>query len=318
MTIAIVVDSACDLPSETLAAANITLASVNIRINGLTFPDKRDSERMQKVYRERRLELPNEAATTPPSVDDFARLFTKLAQKDYDEIYVITLMTSRSNTYHNAEEAAQSLRNQLRTQAKKLVHIHVLDSASMFAGQGAVVLHLLRILGLRGGETVHIDPIAVSARFEYIQRCTENYLVLREPVYMRKRARLRNDQSITWYRELLHKLRRRYPIILNQYGSTQVIDQQAGYSNAMNAVIQKCLAAVRDDCIYNGVVVVSVADDVTWLRQLDSYVRFKEACSAYNVELHETVMSLSGGVYLGPGAFSLAFTRKSKLKKLAP
>ncbi|WP_119395615.1 DegV family protein [Salinibius halmophilus] len=325
MTTAIVIDSACDLPHEQLEQPHIELASATIRINGLRFPDKRQPERMQKIYRDGRLELPALASTEPPSVEQFRKIFQQLAEQETEEIYVVSIMRNRSPTLSNAEEAASQLNNELRTPSNKLVHIYPCDSGSMFAGHGLVVMHLQKMLELEDKDhslsmnqrgRAYIDQTAINARMDFFRRRTENYLVLREPIYMRKRARLKNDHSVTWHYEWLSRLRQRYPIIINHNGDTQAINSQKGYRNAINEVIDICQEAIRNDEIYNSMIAISVADDVAWLRQLEAYVRFKEACQAYGIRLLESVMSLSGGVYLGPGAVSMAFTRKSANRRL--
>lgn len=325
MTTAIVIDSACDLPNEQLEHSHMVLASATIRINGLRFPDKRNPERMQKIYRDGRLELPAAASTEPPSVESFIAIFSQLAEREIDEIFMVSIMRNRSPTLQNAEEAASILNNNLRTPSNKLVHIHPCDSGSMFAGHGLVVMHLQKMLHLdehnsdlliNQRASRYIDQPAINARMDFFRRRTENYLVLREPIYMRKRARHKNDHSITWHYELLSRFRQRYPIIINHNGDTQVINSQTGYRNAINEVIDICQEAIRNDEIYNSMIAISVADDVAWLRQLEAYVRFKEACQGYGIKLLESVMSLSGGVYLGPGAVSIAFTRKSANRRL--
>lgn len=325
MKTAIVVDSACDLPYEQFEKDFMSIASVTIRINGQNFPDKRTPERMQKIYRDGRLELPAKASTVPPSVEAFVEIFTRLAEQEVEEIYMVGIMASRSPTVSNAQDAAAKLVNELRTPSNKLVHIHVCDSGSMFAGHGLTVLHLQKMLRLnddepdllmRNREGPFIDQTAISARLDFFRRRTENYIILREPVYMRKRARLKNDHSVSWHYEILARLRQRYPIIINHNGDTQAIDAHRGYRNSINQVIDICQEAIRNDEVYNGFIAISVADDVAWLRQLEGYIRFKEACQAYGIKLHESVMSLSGGVYLGPGAVSIAFTRKTANKRL--
>ena len=106
MSIAIVSDSACDLPKDILKKFNITEVPVNV-----TFGDKVYKENVDITGDEfyKKLTSSNDFPTTSqPSPGDFEKIYNNLLKK-HDEILSIHISSKVSGTYNSAVQAADKV-----------------------------------------------------------------------------------------------------------------------------------------------------------------------------------------------------------------
>ena len=106
MSIAIVSDSACDLPKDILKKLNITEVPVNV-----TFGDKVYKENVDITGDEFYKKLTSSSdfpTTSQPSPGDFEKIYINLLKK-YDEILSIHISSKVSGTYNSAIQAADKV-----------------------------------------------------------------------------------------------------------------------------------------------------------------------------------------------------------------
>ena len=134
MSIAIVSDSACDLPKDILKKFNITEVPVNV-----TFGDKVYKENVDITGDEfyKKLTSSNDFPTTSqPSPGDFEKIYNNLLKK-HDEILSIHISSKVSGTYNSAVQAADKVGKG---------KITVVDSLSVSMGTGLVIIKVAEML----------------------------------------------------------------------------------------------------------------------------------------------------------------------------
>ncbi len=127
--VAIVTDSAADIPEDLLESLQIHLVPVRVHFGARSYLDK-VSLSPAEFYRE--LETnPEHPKTSQPPPGDFRRLYEFLVSH-YDAVISIALSARVSGTYNAAVTAAQ------RVAGGK---VHVLDSGNVSLGQGLLAIH---------------------------------------------------------------------------------------------------------------------------------------------------------------------------------
>jgi len=130
--VAIVTDSAANLPADYLARYAIHVVPILLHLNRATFRDGVDLAPGDFYQRMNGQTTP--PTTSAPSVGDFLRVYASLAKSSTD-IVSVHLSGKMSSTYLAARTASELVDG---------VNIHVLDCGSAAMGQGFVVLEAAR------------------------------------------------------------------------------------------------------------------------------------------------------------------------------
>jgi DegV family protein with EDD domain len=126
--IAIVTDSTADIPEELAAQLGITVVPLNIRIDGRTWEDRVND--LPANFNQLVLKSDTVPATTAPTVQQFARVYERLADQ-HDCILSIHISSRLSGTCASAEEASH-----LFLDGPEII---VVDSESASMGTGLIV-----------------------------------------------------------------------------------------------------------------------------------------------------------------------------------
>ncbi|MDQ2070873.1 DegV family protein [Natronospira bacteriovora] len=126
--VAIVTDSAADIPDKLIDELGIHVIPVHVRFGEASYLDKL-SMSWEDFYR-RLDEDPNHPATSQPAPGEFRRIYQMLASH-YDSIISIHVTAAASGTWQSAVSAARRLED---------ADIHVVDSRSVSAGLGQLVM----------------------------------------------------------------------------------------------------------------------------------------------------------------------------------
>lgn len=130
MTIRIVTDSACDLPSSALSEHGITVVPLKIRFGDQEFVDREELSTAEFWARcSASAELPSTAA---PSVGNFTTAYQRLAAEGATGIVAICLSSSLSATMQSAQLAADEVAGS--------IPVVVVDSRSVSLGLGMMVI----------------------------------------------------------------------------------------------------------------------------------------------------------------------------------
>lgn len=149
MKIAIVTDSSCDLPQDTLYQYNIREVPFKVVIDNTVHYDNRVDLDRESFYSET-LKSRRSIKIEEPSVDDFIQVYKKLAP-NYDAVISIHQSAQFSNTIKNARTAAiQGSEAYRKLRAQKNIstqlQIRVLNSKSISIGLGLLVLRAAELL----------------------------------------------------------------------------------------------------------------------------------------------------------------------------
>jgi len=169
MTVRIVTDSVCDLPSEVVKELGITVIPLNVRFGTEVYRNGIDLTTEQ--FYDRLVHNKTFPVTSVPSPVAFAEAYDKLAEET-DEILVITLTSKLSATY---EVALQSI-----GLMKKKCRVEVVDSQWAVMAQGFIVIaaakaaqagaSLDEVLDITHRNMKRVDMRAAFDTLEYLRR----------------------------------------------------------------------------------------------------------------------------------------------------
>ena len=133
MTVKVVTDSTCDIPSQLVQELGITVVPIYVVFGDKSYRDKIDIG--EDEFYDKLIHGPVHPTTSIPTPKDFADVYNKLAQET-DEIISIHVTSKESGTY-NAALLAKEL-------VTKKCRIDVVDSLSMSMALGLLVIEAAR------------------------------------------------------------------------------------------------------------------------------------------------------------------------------
>ncbi len=129
MTVKIVTDSVCDLPSEVTKELGITIVPLNVRFGDAVYRDGIDMTAEEFYHRLQYAKiLP---VTSVPAPATFAEIYDRVAEET-DEILAIILTSKLSGTYQVAVQSTALMKQKCR--------VEVIDSGTAVMAQGMVVI----------------------------------------------------------------------------------------------------------------------------------------------------------------------------------
>jgi DegV family protein with EDD domain len=149
--VAVVIDSAADLPETVLEALDIHVVPVRVHFGTQSFLDKvgLSSEEFFRML----ATSPVHPKTSQPPPGDFRRAFEFLGSH-YHEVVYVGLMARVSGTFQSAETAVA----RVRTRAKILMH----DSGTAALGQGLIAMRAAEVAD-EGGDAEAVRDAAIAA-----------------------------------------------------------------------------------------------------------------------------------------------------------
>jgi DegV family protein with EDD domain len=305
MRIGLVVDSACDLPCEFLAANNITILPITVRIGDAVQVDHRDERATLEFLHAQIAERGADAETTPFTVEQIRDLFLGTLVIDYDYVFCMTITKSRSPIFDNAMQASFAILNEYRPVRSAAGNdtpfaLRVIDSQNLFAAQGILPVEAVRLRAAGEG------PPKIRARLEHLAMHTHGYLVPRDLYYIRNRARKKGDRSVSLFSAALGTALDIKPVLHAHRGETGPVAKIKGFDAAVRKVFE--FAARRVDTgLLTPTLCLSYGGDLAEMRALPGYSELRDACRARNIDVFESVMSLTGMVNVGKGALVVGF-----------
>lgn len=303
--ICIAVDAACDLPLDYIKKHHITIIPIAVRFGNNLFKDTRDLEKTVLFYQNYLKKGHIQAETVPFSVKDLSEVFQKKLIFNYSNIQVITIMAARSKVYHNIREALLSHLPKFKKQRKEKgikssFKFRVMDSQTMFTGQGVLTYEAIRLLE----EGIEQDELIIL--LENLRKHLYAYLVPNDLYYMRKRARAKGDNSISWANYHLGSALDIKPIIQCYRSETQAIAKKRGYYSALNYLFEMTKEKI-DQGLLVSVVVMSYAGNLTEIEKNQEFIEFCSYAKMRGINVLLSMMSTTAAINVGPGAFSLAY-----------
>lgn len=311
MRIGLVVDSACDLPFDYLEANQITVLPITVRIGEAVLADHRDEEATLHFLHTQIAERGAEAETMPFTVEQIHDLFLKKLVIDYDYVFCMTITRTRSPIFDNAQQASFAILNDykpVRTAAGNATPfaLRVIDTQNLFSAQGVTAVEAVRLREAGEGAP------KIRARLENLALHTHGYLVPRDLYYLRNRARSKGDRSVSLLSAALGSALDIKPILHCHRGDTAPVAKIKGFEPAVARLFEFAIARVGAG-LMTPTVCLSYGGELDEMRELPGYQELRSACTANNVELFESVMSLTGMVNVGKGALVVGFAAEGSV-----
>ncbi len=305
MRFGIIVDATCDLPAAFFEQNPVEIMPVAIRLDGKAFSDTRDTAATIDYYRSEASQRGHEAETTPFTVDQIHDLFIDRLVVDYDCVFCLTVAASRSKIFERASEASYAILRDYRRRRREAgvegpFLMRVVDTRNVFAAQGVTALEAVRMF--RSGAS----PGRVRERLESLANHTYTYVVLRDVHYIRARTRHRGERSVSFLTAAIGGALDIKPVLQGYRSDTKAIHKARGFEQATADLFGYVIARVQQGLLTK-TLCLSYGGDLEAMRNLPNYDVLREVCRENRVQIHESVMSITGMVNVGTGGISLGF-----------
>jgi DegV family protein with EDD domain len=305
MRIGLVVDSACDLPRDYYTQHDIHILPITVRIGDATLADQRDEAATLDFLRAQIAERGAEAETIPYSVQQIQDLFLQRLVIDYDYVFCMTITKTRSPIFDNAMQASFAILNEYRATRTAAGHdtpfaLRVIDSQNLFAAEGILPVEAVRLRDAGEGAP------KIRARLEHLALHTHGYMVPRDLYYLRARARKKGDRSVGLVSAALGTALDIKPILHANRGETGPVAKAKGFEPAVQQVFAFAGNRVQAGLL-TPTLCLSYGGELAEMRALPGYTQLRDIAATHNVEVYESVMSLTGMVNVGKGALVVGF-----------
>ena len=309
MRIGLVVDSACDLPLDYLCKHDITVLPITVRIGDAVLADQRDEQATLQFLDTQIAQRGAEAETMPYTVKQIQDLFLQKLVIDYDYVFCMTITRTRSPIFDNAQQASFAILNDYRPIRTAAGHdtpfaLRVIDTQNLFSAQGVLAVEAVRLRDADEG------PPKIRARLENLAIYTQGYLVPRDLYYLRNRARTKGDRSVSLLSAALGSALDIKPILHCNRGETAPVAKIKGFDQAVDKRLDFTIRRIQAG-LMTPTVCLSYGGELAEMRALPGYEKLRMACEAQQVELYESVMSLTGMVNVGKGALVVGFAAET-------
>lgn len=305
MRIGLVVDSACDLPAGYYAEHGITILPITVRIGDAMLADQRNEQATLEFLHAQIAERGAEAETIPYSVQQIQDLFLQKLVIDYDYVFCMTITKTRSPIFDNCMQASFAILNEYKPVRAAAGHdtpfaLRVIDSQNLFAAEGILPVEAVRLRDAGEGAP------KMRARLEHIALHTHGYMVPRDLYYLRARARKKGDRSVGLVSAALGTALDIKPILHANRGETGPVAKIKGFEPAVQRVFEFAGNRVRAGLL-TPTLCLSYGGELAEMRALPGYQQLRDTCAEQNVDVYESVMSLTGMVNVGKGALVVGF-----------
>ncbi|MDX1551836.1 MAG: DegV family protein [Marinobacter sp.] len=304
MRVGLIVDSACDLPYDFSRKHDLFVLPVTAVIDGQTYIDEHEPVRTQEFYQSGLLQKGHHAETQAFSPQQIHDLFMEKIVTQFDVAICETVTRSRSLIFQNATEAMNSVMSHYE-EARKAAgregkfSMRVIDSKQIFAGQGLLAAHTLRLIKQKLSKNALRNEVETFT--DKIYTC----VIPRDLHYIRERARKRGDKSVSALVAFLGKALNITPVIFGQGAEGQPAAKTRSFEMAVEKVMNYAAGRVEAGLLSP---YVSLSCGLTWteIEDLPGLNRLRDACEKNGVELLLSQMGITSSIYVGPGSLCLA------------
>ncbi|MNM84861.1 DegV domain-containing protein [compost metagenome] len=311
MRVGLVVDATCDLPPEFLAAHDIRVLPIGIRLGERRIIDARDVETTARFYAEDLPKVGPEDASEPLSAAETQRWFLDELVTDFDYVICLTVTRQRSPIFENATQASFSLLQNYHERRNSAgisgpFTLRVIDSRTVFGGLGALAAEGARLIA-EGGH-----PNAVRTRLEELSHQMSTFVIADDLGHVRRRGFQKGERN-----KLGDRLRGAFlgigsmldmkPVLSLVQGEDKPVSVSPSYEKSAERLLTFAMARVEAGDLLAPQLCLSYAGDPSALRDLPGFAALEESCRAHGVQLNLAMLSPTGGINLGAGAMSIGF-----------
>jgi fatty acid-binding protein DegV len=131
-------------------------------------------------------------------------------------------------------------------------------------------------------------------------------MVPRDLYYLRARARKKGDRSVGLVSAALGTALDIKPILHANRGETGPVGKVKGFDAAAQKVLGFAAQRVKAGLL-TPTMCLSYGGELDELRALPGYTQLRDTCRTHNIDVYESVMSLTGMVNVGKGALVVGF-----------
>ncbi|QSP93365.1 DegV family protein [Marinobacter salinisoli] len=304
MRVGLIVDSACDLPHEFSKKNDVFILPVTATIDHHTYIDDHNPEQTREFYHNGLLQKGHHAETqafTPAQIHD---LFMEKIVTQYDFAICETVTRSRSLVYQNATEAMNSVMVHYHT-AREAAGVQgnftmrVVDSKQLFAGQGLLAAHTLTLLDKK------LSKNALRHEIETFTDKIYTCVIPRDLHYIRERARMRGDKSVSALVAFLGKALNITPVLFGRGADAKPVAKTRSFELAVEKVMNYAIGRIEAGLLTP---YVCLSCGLSWqeIDTLPGLDRLRETCDQHGVELLLSQMGITSSIYIGQGSLCLA------------
>ena len=294
---AIIVDSVCTLPDQLLEKYNVKRVPIAISIDGEEFTDPCDQARVLALFKSGRLSRKHRVSTLPPSPHAFEQAIEKAISQGAEQVFVQTVNRMQGETYNNANVAVAKVTARLSAGHK--VTIRVMDSRTVFAGQGLMVAETLRrLLKLEDANIARRQMDGLSSKIH-------TFVLPKSPLLALERAQKRGEKAVGWAQAFLANTLGVHPILCIANDASYRAAKVKGFEKAAAQLFTHARMQITRGLL-SPFVVVNYAGPLDELKRLPGFAELEDSARETKVQLVAGVMSLAGGIYTSPGSINLA------------
>ncbi|AZN36609.1 DegV family protein [Iodobacter ciconiae] len=305
MRIGLVTDSCCDLPRDFLDQHQIVILPITIHGYDGTFIDSRDPVATRNFYRHQAEAGVTNFESEPFSVEQIRELFLSRLVLEFDSVFCLTVMQSRSQIFNHCTQAARAIITEyrpIREQANltKPFTLRVFDSANIFAAQGLVVAEVARLISQQASNS------EITKYIERLTQTTQGFLMPADLSQLRHQARRKGDKSVGFLSYALGSALDIKPVVRVYRGETTSVARIHGFHNGVEKLFLFAQAQLERG-LFAPTICVSYGGDPAVVENMPAYQKLKQACKNHDVQLLLGEMGTTAGVNIGPGGVGLAF-----------
>lgn len=303
----IAVDSSCDLPAQFIKEHNIEVLPICIKHAGGEQLDYRNTKSTLQFYQGHSREKYALAQSEPLSVDAMTDILRQRLLPNYDLVQIITINSKKSEVFKRVSEAAlvnePRFREMVELEPRRPpFRIRLYDSMSMFTGHALLVYELVKRLKL--------DKMSLNRSIRDIDRMRDEvygYIIPNDLSYMRERRHMRkSNHRISWLSFQIASTLNLRPIVQLHRGRTEKIGTGKGFWGGLDKLFTHVRLQI-DQGLTSDVITMSYGGPLEEIKQHPSLAEFRDYCHQKGLKTMLSMMSMTGSVNVGPGAFALAF-----------
>lgn len=300
---AVIVDSTCNLPPSVLQKYKISRVPLSYIVDGHLAADPCDDEAILRLFKSGKFNRKYEVTTKPPAPEDFARCIIKRIKEGYKSIVVQTVNRLQGDTYNHANIGASLVKKKLGDQQD--IQIRVMDSRTVFAGQGLMVAETVRRMS--NGH----DPVKVRRQLDDLSTKIHSFVLPKSPLVALERAKTRNEKAVGWGQAFVANALGIHPILCIVNDSSYLAAKVFGFKNAAKQLFDHASKRIEDGKLLSPFITINYGGSIHQLKSLPGYEELSETAKRHKVTLIPAVMSLAGGIYTSVGSISLAMATDS-------
>ena len=306
LRLGIVIDSAAEVPPEVLANPHVRLLPVAIRIGDKTYIDERKPA-ATRDFNSRLLDMRTAevSKSMPPGEHDIRKFLLDHISTDFDHVFGLFVMSTRSPIFKSAFEAASrvitdSMPVRMRAGIKGPLLVECYDSMNLFSGYGVQVLEALR--------EFEAEPLVSNIRnhMQDLSKSAYGYLAPSNLDYLLARARARGDNSVGMLGQAAAKMLGIMPILRGWQGKTEAVAKVRGVAAARQHVLNLARRELGRGLLAP-FIAVSYSGDTADVEALPDYRAMVQEATAKGVNVTLQEMAPTNSVNAGANALSVGF-----------